>query len=238
MTTDALYYPLIDPSSKTMLINSLLYWDHLYTIVPTTVESPFQNQWSKAAHQYGFLKARLVDPWCSEVYRASDGFAHDLEREAVQAGVRRAEEQAKRADAAGYPIYPGKLSHRLLPANLTPAWRKRIWTDDRPDENGCLRMHWGYALAYMARLASVIAESDNVTCYTNETWSRDVVLDRYADSMKEDRVSKNEARLAALSINTIRIRSHVSIADVIRFRERNTTNSSDTAKQSMTLHFG
>jgi hypothetical protein len=80
-------------------------------------------------------------------------------------------------------------------------------------------MRQSYALIYMSRLASEIAEEDKLTCYSNQTWSRNVVLDRYVDEVDRDHVAENEARLAALSIDTIRIPSHVSLAEILRFRE-------------------
>lgn len=221
MATDALYYPWIDPTSKTMLINSLLYWDNLHTIVPAEVKIPFRNQWTKAAHDYGFLKSRVVEPWCREVYQASDEFADDLERSAIEEGVHLVKDKATALWPHGYPIYPGKLSPRLRPENLTPHWRRRIWRYDKPDEDGCFRMTGGYALPYMSRLASVIAENDKLTPYTDQRWGRDIVIDRYADLMQRDPVSENETRLAQLSINTIKIQSHVVLADVIRFRDDN-----------------
>jgi hypothetical protein len=107
VVTDALYYPWIDPSSKTILVNSLLYWDKLHTIVPSTVKEPFKNQWSKAAHDYGFLRPRHVDPYSAVVHRASEGFACDLERQAIQQSVSSVKHLAGNSDQKGYLIYPG-----------------------------------------------------------------------------------------------------------------------------------
>jgi hypothetical protein len=214
MSEAALYYPLIDPSSKSMLINSLLYWDQLYTIVPANLKTPFENQWTKAAHEYGVLKPRLVDPYSSDVYRASSEFADDLERAAVRNAVREAE-----ATPEGFRIFPGKLSERLMPQNLTPEWRKRIWVTEVPDSDGCLQMTKGYGWSYMSRLAAIVAESDKITPFTDRRWSQDIFVDRYADIMQADKVSANEARLASLSVKTIQLRPHMSIADVLRFRD-------------------
>ena len=48
MSDDALYYPWIDPPSRVMLATSVLYWDHLYTIVPASISRPYQTDWTLA----------------------------------------------------------------------------------------------------------------------------------------------------------------------------------------------
>jgi hypothetical protein len=218
MSEVALYYPLIDPKSKTMLLNSLLYWDELKTIVPADMKDPFENQWTKAACALGVLKPRFVDRYAYEVYKASNEFADDLERAALCNAIREAD--GTKGIPEGYRIYPGKLSDRLMPQNLSPEWRKRIWVNDTPDSDGCLQMTKGYGWAYMSRLAAAVAESDKLTPFTDHRWCQDVFVDRYADTLKVDQVAANEARLARVAIETICLRPNISLVDVLRFRAK------------------
>jgi len=233
VSADALYYPWIDPPSKVMLISCLLYWDHLYTIVPEGEDKPFKHSWTKAACNYGFLKPRIVSPYCYEVYKASEEFAEDLARPAITNGVAHVKRRRPGRDPQGYRIHPGKMSRRLLPENLGPPMRARIWNDPKPDEQGYLRMSREYALPYMSRLVSVVADTDRTTAFTHQRWGRDVVVDRFVDPEGSDPVGANEARLASVSFATIWFAHDVSLADVLRFRD---THSDALSRYRKAIH--
>jgi hypothetical protein len=219
MSYDALYYPWIDPPSKVMLMNAVLYWDRLYTIVPESEEDPFQRPWTKAALDYGFLRPRPVNSYCPEVSRASNDFAVDLQRSAIENAVRRVKGLSIKSDPEGYRIHPGKLSRQLLPAGLEPKLRRQIWKRSTADKDGYLLMNREFALPYMSRLASVVADEDGISPFTDQRWGRDIVVDRFVDFDNDNQTAANEARLITLAFGTIRVRADTSLNQLLNFRD-------------------
>ena len=151
MPTDALYYPWIDPPNQATLVNAVLYWDHVHTIVPASMDQPFSNRWSQAAEEFGFLKRRLVHPDCPEVRATGREITRDLERDAILHDVSEVRKEGLRWGAKGYRIHLEKVSSRIHPANLPEPIRSRVWKTQNPDREGFYRMDPGYAAAYMAR---------------------------------------------------------------------------------------
>lgn len=217
MATDALYYPWIDPPSSTLLKTSMLYWDHLYTIVPATIAQPYERPATTTAQKLGFLRSRVVDSNCPEVGQASSEFEQDIERTAITRDVEDVNRRAQ-SQKGGTRIHPAKLSASLHPEKVSWKLRERLWQTEMPDQNGFYRIADGYAAPYMARLASVIAEADGTAPYTDRRLSHNIVVDRHAAEYDAE-VDRNEARLAALSLSTIRLSSRASLMDVYRFRE-------------------
>ena len=207
MRADALYYPWIDPPNRLMLVTSVLYWDHLFTIVPKSVGRPFHNEWSHAAEQHGFLRPRFVDRDCPEVTAASEQFVADFGRKAIRDDVKNAR---KRGWRNGGVLHPDKVSTVL---------HKLLWQKARQDDEGFYPVTQEHGLPYMARLASVVYEQDKLVPYTDRRLSRDVIIDRYTDQTREDVVGKTEAALVKLSIGAIRLGPSTSFADLIRFRD-------------------
>lgn len=77
----------------------------------------------------------------------------------------------------------------------------------------------GYAAAYMSRLASTVSEADDLAPMTDRSSSSSVLVDRTAGSQISDRVGENEALLARMSIESIRIPASTSFKQVLDFRD-------------------
>jgi hypothetical protein len=218
MSNEALYYPWIDPPSRVMLATAVLYWDRLYTIVPVDIRRPYQNQWTQAAEQLGFLRPRFVDSRCPEVVQASDEFIADIERRAIRQEM----QDVRRTDSQSVKRRVRLHLEKMAPsvdARIRGVLQDRRWRSRHPDHEGFYRMQAGYASAYMSRLASLVAESDELAPLTDRRLSRDVLADRFVSVDPYDDVGTNEALLASMSINTVRISPRTSITQLIRFRD-------------------
>jgi len=211
MSANALYYPWIDPPNRVTLNTSVLYWDRLFTIVPASIPEPYENQWTKVARDLGFLRPRFVDPDCLEVRKASEEFQEDFNRKAITSDMRNARRHSR--------LHLDKMAHSLHPMKVSDELRHRLWGKKRPDDDGFYRIAGGYASAYMSRLAAVVSENDELAPCTDRRLSRDVVVDRFASRNHCDVVSQNEALLASLSIQSIRISPRISFSKLIRFRD-------------------
>lgn len=54
--TKALYYPTIDIEDDEWIKNAVLFWDEINTIVPESMQNPYQNVDSKFLFDEGILK--------------------------------------------------------------------------------------------------------------------------------------------------------------------------------------
>jgi len=212
---NALYYPWIDPPHRTTILSAMLYWDHVYSIVPDGLKTPFERPWTKTAADYGFLKPRVISSGSSEVELASREFIDDIQRHAIQrdrrdslrsGGLGQTQLHAESMDAR---MHPEKVSHEL---------RNKLWRKTLPDQDGFYSMADGYAAAYMSRLASTVSEADGLVPLTDRSSSSTVLVDRTAGKQMSDRVGQNEALLARLSIESIRIPASTSFKQVLDFR--------------------
>jgi len=60
--TKALFYPTIDIRNEEWLKNAVLFWDEISTIVPSTMDNPYQRQTTEYLSDEGILKPIHVNP--------------------------------------------------------------------------------------------------------------------------------------------------------------------------------
>jgi hypothetical protein len=59
--TNALYYPSIEIGDEGWLKNAILYWDRIYTIVPTEIDQPYKSRTASELYNEGILQPLYVD---------------------------------------------------------------------------------------------------------------------------------------------------------------------------------
>ena len=86
MSTDeiALYYPYIDITDPALIKTAALYWDKIQTIVPRSIDNPFNRACSREAYKENFLEERYVDPHDEAVESAGLEFIEDINNEPIQ----------------------------------------------------------------------------------------------------------------------------------------------------------
>lgn len=67
MFSKALYYPWIDIADDNWLKTAILYWDEISTIVPESIENPYENEATKIAQEANILKPLRVNSYMREV---------------------------------------------------------------------------------------------------------------------------------------------------------------------------
>jgi len=60
--TKALYYPTIDIRDEDWLRTAILFWDEINTIVPSSIDSPYQNNSTQYLSDQGILRPIRVNP--------------------------------------------------------------------------------------------------------------------------------------------------------------------------------
>ena len=54
--TRALYYPSIDIPNENWLKTAILYWDEINTIVPSSIDNPYQEQVTQFLSNEGVIR--------------------------------------------------------------------------------------------------------------------------------------------------------------------------------------
>jgi hypothetical protein len=207
MKSTALYYPFILPPSKAELMNAMLYWDSLQTLVPDGFDYDYYcPNWARPAVDYGFLKARNICHKSDEVQAASEEFMSDLDRPAT---VRNTEYLQRYTKAGDYRIHSEKMNLIL---------QSRLFSGQNTDREGFYKTS-ELLFSYMSKLTSIVSEKDGTVPYTNVETSHEVIIDRFSESPQ---VYDLESILISLSMSTISIPATTSFAQLLDFRETHT----------------
>ena len=67
MFESALYYPTIDIKNDFWLKSAVLFWDRIETIVPESIQQPYQRRATRQLEDTGILIPHRVNPFCEEV---------------------------------------------------------------------------------------------------------------------------------------------------------------------------
>jgi len=209
MAEIALYYPWIDPTNGSTLRTAVLYFDELRTIVPESMEQPYTNAQSHIATQFNFLKPYFVNPNTDAIHRTSHEFIQDYDRPIIQRQARDIRKKAGKKTNVPEWFSGEKVSMEF---------RHKVFEGVVPDHDGFYDVAEGFGLAYMARLAANITDSADMIAYTDQYLSHEVLCDRFSDGQNE--VDRGEALLARISIEALKIPSHVSFGRLWNFREK------------------
>lgn len=209
MADIALYHPWIDPTNGTTLRTAMLYFDHMETIVPESVEQPFVNRHSAVAAALGFLRPRVIHSNDPSVLTTSIEFSGDYTRPVIQESMRHARDKAGLKD--GSPAW-------LSGEKISMEFRHTVLDGQTPDHDGFYRVSEGFGLAYMSRLAANIATEEDKIAYTDQPLSHEVVFDGLDRRDDEHPVDRTEAILARLSIEALSIPSRVPMHRLWSFR--------------------
>ncbi len=84
MFSRALYYPTIDIKNEAWLKSAVLYWDRIETIVPESIQQPYQRRTTRALEDSGILFPHWVNPNSEEVRGLELDVATYLNTKAVE----------------------------------------------------------------------------------------------------------------------------------------------------------
>ncbi len=205
MPYNALYYPYIDPPNRATLATAMLYWDRLYTIVPSTLVDPYKLLPSRAAASLGFLYPRHVssDTQRSRLPAKSSSVTIDVGRW---------------FGTCALPSYAHKTVQLHLD-KITDRLHRGILRSRRANDAGFLPAPAGLVMPYMSRLASVITKTDRIALFTDRTRSQQVAIDRFWDKTRPNPIDRNEALLANLSFEAIRMSPDTHLHELWGFRQ-------------------
>ncbi len=229
--TKALFYPTIDIKNENWLKTAILFWDEINTIVPESINNPYQERATQYLSDEGILKPIQVSPdndfieeLSEETFdylNTNEGF--QLLTEGGRYGLHR--DKLPRDISRLFDIYPEKLPYEI----------QRI-LHHRMTDDGWLRVDGGFAKFYMTLLANKICERHAISPLTDDTFSSSlsnlVKLDNQISigghRMNYDHYHRSRGRqinlaqglLIDMTIDSITISESTSLEDVVKFKRR------------------
>jgi len=229
--TKALFYPTIDIRNEEWLKNAVLFWDEISTIVPSTMDNPYQRQTTEYLSDEGILKPIHVNPdhdmieeltadtlnylntnEAFQVLSHGQGLSSVIHRDKLPRDVSRL-----------FDIHPEKLPYEIqhqLRRNMT--------------NEGWFRVDSSFAMFYMTLLANKICERKSIALLTDSTLSSNlsdlvrldnqIAINRrgrnfYDQDKNEKYVHVAQGMLTNLVIEGIQVSKTTSLEDVINFKK-------------------
>ncbi|MFI3198390.1 MAG: hypothetical protein QX196_08725 [Methylococcaceae bacterium] len=247
MSNQALFYPYIDIKDEQWLKTSLLYWDELCTIVPKSIDNPYNSNLSRFLADEGILKPILVQSGMEEIEELAESVLTYL---STNEGARVVAMKRNRGSVIHTEKLPNSFNrfvhiHQDKLPNMVRNELMHIYGSNR--EDSWLTVDGGFADFYMTLLATKLSERTGASLVTADSMANDLAIAINLDAPLGQEVSNifghedryNQARryevfghrrnrpsavaeglLANLAISKITISSETSIQDLIEFKNQ------------------
>lgn len=228
--TKALYYPTIDITNEDWLKNAVLFWDEINTIVPSSINDPYQENTTRYLSDEGILKAMPVNP--------DADFIEDLTTDTLNyLNTNEAFQLLTQGQGSNYVIHrdklPREVSHLFdihpekLPYEIQHQLR-RTMTDE-----GWFRVNSSFAGFYMTLLANKLCEKKSIALLTDNSLTSNlsdlVRLDNqiaiqgrshhFHHQNTENLKFLSQGLMTNLVIKGIKVSKQSSLADIIHFKQ-------------------
>ncbi|MCU0423868.1 MAG: DUF6236 family protein [Bacteroidia bacterium] len=230
--TKALFYPTIDIRNEDWLKNAVLFWDEINTIVPSSIDNPYQENTTQYLSDVGILKPMPVNPDIDLIealtadtlnyLNTNEGFQLLTKRRGRNSIIHR--EKLPRDVSRLFDIHPEKLPYEIQHQ------LRRSMTDE-----GWFRVDSNFAIFYMTLLANKICEQKAIALLTDNSLTSnlsDLVrldnqiaikgrdYDFYNHQRNERHLQLAQGLLTNLIIQGIKVSKTSSLEDVINFKKR------------------
>ncbi|HEY9803180.1 MAG TPA: DUF6236 family protein [Leptolyngbyaceae cyanobacterium] len=237
--TKALYYPWIDIKDEGWLKNAVLYWDHVQTIVPSSIENPYSNSTSLELLDEGLLSPFEVQSSMTEIRDLTDDVYKYLDS---QEGI---EVLLAKEISETHQIHFDKISNEIRelveihPDKLPEKIRAKLKVGLRSERDGWITVDKRFASFYMTLLATRLSDQVGSGLLTdipgNNKLANSAKLDAklslpkfrrhrydYEDhrSHRNMPISLSQGMLADLILEMIKIDPETPVIEIIKFRRR------------------
>lgn len=238
--TKALYYPWIDIKDEGWLKNAILYWDHIQTIVPESVDNPYTTRTALKLVDENLLspyyvgsEIREIEELTSDVLKyleSSEGTEVLLAKEIKEYSPIHTDKLADELRGL-IDIHPDKLPYRIQ--------RKLRSMTGHRDDSDWLAVDKRFASFYMTLLATRLSSESGLGLLTNTVENNKLAnlarLDakirlpkskRYQSSFRDDEQYQNmpaslsQGMLVDLILQTIQIDPATPIDEILKFKKR------------------
>lgn len=228
--TRALYYPTIDIADWDWAKSAALFWDNIQTIVPATIENPYQGRVTEVLHKEGLLTPYTVSPDFHIVEDLTAEVTKHLETNEGFEFLVKGEHQNSFIHTDKLPRQIARIS-RLHPEKLSSEIRHLIRDDIERD--GWLEVDSRFAKFYMTLLANKICERERFALLTDHTLSSKLSekakLDNQRNVIRRERpweyeryenttLHLSQGLLSNLILKGIRFAPDTRTEDIIKFK--------------------
>jgi len=230
--TRALYYPTIDITNEQWLKTAVLYWDEINTIVPSSIDHPYEQPSTRFLADEGVIRPLFVNSDMDLIEGLTDDVLNYLNSNEGYQVLTHPEN--------GIAIHPQKLPreiqeiYRIHPAKMSDILREQL--RGHMERDGWFHVNGNFARFYMTLLANRLCEQQGIAPLTDNTYTSDfsnlarldnqVAIYNDWDYPWRDRHIHNRGHQLAqgilidLSFNGIIISDDVAIDDILRFKRR------------------
>lgn len=227
--TKALYYPWIDIRDETWLKNAMLYWEKIQTIVPSSIEEPYNTNTAQEFYDEGILEPFYVKSNMKDIDELTGDVLNYLESpEGTQVLFSKEISGTNQIHVDKLPqeinelisIHPDKLPYRI---------RDKLETSDE-----WIRVDSRFADFYMTLLATRLSEQIGTGLLTDKIANNNLSTAARLDakfSIKENQRNRNrmvhdfnlphtlaQGTLADLIIERIQIAPDTPVNKILEFR--------------------
>jgi hypothetical protein len=237
--TKALYYPWIDIKDEGWLKNTILYWDHIQTIVPEPVNSPYSTRTALELVDEGLLSPLCVQSSMREIDELAGDVLKYLESpEGTEVLFSEEISEYSRIHTAKLPREVGELV-KIHPEKLPSKIRNMLKSGLHSHHDDWLTVNKRFASFYMTLLATRLSYEVGAGLLTNipgnsrlaNSARLDAKLqipksrrdrDRFDDDRQYQRMPNSLAQgmLADLILETIRIDPETPVNEILKFRQK------------------
>jgi len=229
--TKALYYPTIDILNEDWLKTAVLFWDEINTIVPNSIENPYQQNTTQYLADEGILKPLRVHPELDMVedltkdtlnyLNTNEGFQLLTQRQGGHATIHR--DKLPRDVGRLFDIHPEKFPHEI-----------RYMLRESLTRDGWFRVGSDFAIFYMTLLANIICDRNSIALLTDNALTSNLtdkvrlgnqiaIQGRDYDfhhHRHQEYIHLSQGLLTNLIIEGVKIKSSSSLEDIVKFKNR------------------
>lgn len=231
--TKALFYPTIDIHNEDWLKNAILFWDEINTIVPESIDDPYQETSTRFLHDEGLLRPVKVNP--------SDDLIEELSTDTLNyLNTNEGFQLLTQGQGNSYVIHSDKLPREVSeifdihPEKLPREIQRRLQHNLK--DGGWFAVNSNFALFYMTLLANKICEQKSIGLLSDNSlianFTDKVRLDNqiairsrrnqhfYPHRDNEKYIHLAQGLLTNLVIGGIRVLKNSSFNDILDFKKR------------------
>jgi hypothetical protein len=230
--TKALFYPTIDIHNENWLKNAVLFWDEINTIVPSSINNPYNENTTQYLSSEGILKAMPVNPDLDFIedltsdtlnyLNTNEGFLLLTQGQGRQTVIHR--DKLPRDVSYLFDIHPEKFTYEIqyiLRKNLT--------------KEGFFHVDSNFAIFYMTLLANKICEHKSIALLTDNFLTSNLTdlvrldnqiaikgrdYDFHYNRKREKYIHLTQGMLTNLIIEGVKIKNTSSLEDIVNFKKK------------------
>lgn len=226
--TKALYYPTIDIGNWDWTKSAALFWDNIQTIVPESMEKPYEGKITKILSEEGVLTPHFVNPNMDLIRNLSQDVLNHLQTNEAFDYLVKGNTQNNSIEKDKLPKDIQKLS-RLHPEKISGKIRDMLEKDLEKSE--WMEVDSRFAGFYMSLLANKICEKEKLVLLTDNSFASNLTdkarLDNQRKIFGNDSHNKrventtlnlSQGLLSNLAVSGIRFSPDTDIQKILKFK--------------------